>query len=287
MDMVDEALTTIDATSPTWNRGRFANHGPMVVETLGRWGHDTDVPGWVEPLLPFWGTAPPRQAPIGDDWRAALGAVDRYSDWRDFFVTELARDAWHDVTDRWVGRLMAGYVGHLFHGVIRTAHAVRGLQAHDTPARQQELADALAYWASAYEELPGEPPPLLEPLALLHQATVTYLQHGAGFPILFVHGITGAGAIDRLAPVLNDEHRDALTRSAAQACAWVAAQGEGIAIAEPAAIMPPDQLIDAAIRAGGEHAIKLADMCLGAYNATSDDIYLVAASDGITRFENE
>jgi len=287
MDAVDDALTVLDGTSPTWNRGQFSNHGPMVVETLGRWNHEADVKPWWEPLLPFWGTAPPRRAPIERDWRAALGARDRYSDWRDFFTTQLAAEPWTDVTDRWVALLAPGYVGHLFHGVIRTAHAVHGLRTRNTPARVQELAVALAYWASAYEELPGDASSAPAPSKLQHDATVTYLEHGVGFPILFVHGITGAGAIQRLAPALRDEHVDALVRNAAQACAWVASQGEGDGIPEPVTIVPPEHLADAAIRAGGEHAIKLADTCLDAFAATGDDIYLVAATDGLERFEHE
>jgi hypothetical protein len=287
VDAVDEALTILDGTSPTWNGGRFSNHGPMVVETLGRWGHEPDVKAWFGPLLPVWGTAPPRCAPIERDWSGALGVRERYSDWRDFFGAELVTDEWTSVVDRWVGHLAPGYVGHLFHGVIRTAHAVQGLRDHDTPARRQELADALAYWASVYEELPGDIPAAPVTSKLLHDAAATYLQHGMAFPILFMHGITGAGALDRLTPVLSDGRVDQLGRHAAHACAWVAGQGHGDAIPEPPVITPPEQLAAAAIRVGGEHAIKLADACLDAYGATDDELYLVAASDGLVRFEND
>jgi hypothetical protein len=39
--------------------------------------------------------------------------------------------------------------------VIRTAHAARALGRRETGERRAELARGLAYWASAYQELPG------------------------------------------------------------------------------------------------------------------------------------
>jgi hypothetical protein len=54
---------------------------------------------------------------------------------------------------------LPGAIGAATHGLIRTGHAVRGLSVADTPPRRVELAIALAFWASSYQELPG--PPLL------------------------------------------------------------------------------------------------------------------------------
>ncbi len=59
----------------------------------------------------------------------------------------------------WAPRLLPGAIGAATHGLIRTGHAVRALAAADTPPRRLELATALAFWASSYQELPG--PPLL------------------------------------------------------------------------------------------------------------------------------
>ena len=44
-------------------------------------------------------------------------------------------------------------------GSSAPAHALRGLGGADTPPRRLELASALAFWGSSYQELPG--PPLL------------------------------------------------------------------------------------------------------------------------------
>ena len=59
----------------------------------------------------------------------------------------------------WAPRLLPGSVGAATHGLIRTGHALRGLGEADTPPRRLEVANALAFWASSYQELPG--PPLL------------------------------------------------------------------------------------------------------------------------------
>ncbi len=59
----------------------------------------------------------------------------------------------------WAPRLLPGSVGAATHGLIRTAHGLRALDAVDTPPRRLEVANGLAFWASQYRELPG--PPLL------------------------------------------------------------------------------------------------------------------------------
>jgi hypothetical protein len=42
---------------------------------------------------------------------------------------------------------------------LRTAHAVRAVQANETPERLGELARGLAYWAARYQEVPGPSTP--------------------------------------------------------------------------------------------------------------------------------
>jgi hypothetical protein len=78
----------------------------------------------------------------------------RWADWKEFFSSELTEKPWKEVLDTWVGRLAPGMSGAATHGVIRTAHAVRGLAERESTFRSGELARALAYWASSYEELP-------------------------------------------------------------------------------------------------------------------------------------
>jgi len=59
------------------------------------------------------------------------------------------------VVATWVPRLMPALRTALFHGAIRTAHAVRAIDTTDTPPRRGELARALGYWAARYRE--GQP----------------------------------------------------------------------------------------------------------------------------------
>ena len=51
-------------------------------------------------------------------------------------------------SSEWVPRLSPGVIAAAFHGVIRTGHAVRSLDAVETPARRRELAEGLGYWAA-------------------------------------------------------------------------------------------------------------------------------------------
>ncbi|QYG94071.1 questin oxidase family protein [Iamia sp. SCSIO 61187] len=143
----------------------MAVHGPMGAEALSGLGHDDLVVAWVEAYRqrhrPH--SAPPRVARLDadapDTWRAALGDRSRLGDWRDLFDAELAEAPWSEVVATWVPRLVDGYGGFLTHGLLRTAHAVRileALPAVDPPrVALHELAMGLAFWAGTYQPLPG------------------------------------------------------------------------------------------------------------------------------------
>jgi hypothetical protein len=75
-------------------------------------------------------------------------------DWIAFFNRKLEGQPWPAVVGEWVPRLSPGIIAAAFHGVIRTAHAVRSLEAMETPARRRELAEGLGYWAATYTVLP-------------------------------------------------------------------------------------------------------------------------------------
>jgi hypothetical protein len=289
MDAVDAALDELHHTSPVYNRGRFANHSPMVVETLGHLGHADDVPSWWSARRDWYGPPPPRRSAIGGEWQQALGDLTRYADWQDHFARELRHEPWSDVVRRWAARLAPGFRGHLFHGVIRVAHAVRGLTAADTASRRTELADALAYWASVYEPVgDGEAVPFADPAsgahAVVRRSTVRYLIDGHRYPILFLHGVTGAAAAARLVPHLDEATGGLLVRWADQGVRWVESNGTDQSAWEGDDAMPPDEIVVKAVANGDEHAIKLADACLEAYAADPDPLFLSAAADGIARF---
>jgi len=137
-------------------RGGLSNHGPMVAEALAALGRDRAIAGWVEAYRKRLEPAPPRQTRIDPQhWRECLGDRNRHADWAEFFAEELREAAWREVLGIWVPRLAPGLIGAAAHGLLRTGHAARALQALETPPRFAELAQGLAYWAAVYQEVPA------------------------------------------------------------------------------------------------------------------------------------
>jgi hypothetical protein len=138
----------------------------MGAEVLAVLGHGDAIPRWVDAYraaLPHH-DRPSRRFDLDpadeSSRRPALGAIDRVGDWEYLFHRELAEAPWRDVLARWWPRLLPGLLSRLTHGLIRTAHAVRGVAAADgTPGPRQltELARGLAYWAARFTPLPGTP----------------------------------------------------------------------------------------------------------------------------------
>ena len=154
--LFDTALESIKDAGPDLRNG-LTNHAPMAIEALCALGREDSVMPWLEHyragMLPW----PSAQQPIDPhNWRAALGRIERVSDWRAFFVNELNTAPWRAVLNRWVERLAPAICASATHGVIRVAHAVRALSLDETPMRVAELAAGLGYWAACYQELPTD-----------------------------------------------------------------------------------------------------------------------------------
>jgi Questin oxidase-like len=160
-DPLTEALHEFSTTGPEYSSYGLSNHGPMVVEVLDQLGQADAIEGWVANYRPRLEPAPPpAQKPLGEgEWPDALGQSGQYPEWLMLFETEMADRPVAAVVAEWVPRLLPGAVAAATHGLIRTAHGLRGLHRADTAARRLEVATGLAYWASHYQELPG--PPLL------------------------------------------------------------------------------------------------------------------------------
>ncbi|MFG3497228.1 hypothetical protein [Streptomyces sp. NPDC047928] len=165
-DALNDALERMEDLG--YERGQgvdLANHGPMGAEALALLGQEDQVADWVRRYRRAMEHHEPPAARFALDaadassWRPALGAFHRAGDWENLFVRELAEAHWRDVLVRWWPRLLPGLFAGLTHGLIRTAHAVRGLYAVEKPTRLQldELARGLAYWAARWTELPGVP----------------------------------------------------------------------------------------------------------------------------------
>ncbi|MFF6961401.1 hypothetical protein [Streptomyces sp. NPDC008317] len=141
----------------------FALHAPMGAEALAALGHGDQVPDWVEWYAGHRGLGAPPDlfAPIDaadpDSWRAALGEARRLADWATLFRREIDGAGWRETLVKWWPRLTPGMFAGLTHGVIRTAHAVRGITAVGAPSTVQlhELANGLAFWAALYQPPDG------------------------------------------------------------------------------------------------------------------------------------
>ena len=188
-DVLGEGLTRLAATGPEF-RGGLSNHGPMAAEALVRLGRADAVEHWLDGYLPRLDPAPRPSDRITDEtWPQALGKYNRVADWTAYLRDQLKDDPWRDVLARWWPRLLPGVAAAATHGVIRTAHAARSLAVIETTTaeisagisaqttagtsfapvagtaspgaagpRLDELANALAYWAASYVELPGAAP---------------------------------------------------------------------------------------------------------------------------------
>jgi hypothetical protein len=155
---LDEAYERLHATGPEFE-GYLSNHGPMASEALVQMGLARQVHRWLDGYTdrleprPRGGTRirPP-------DVADALGDGRRLGDWLDYFENEVTERAWREVLIEWWPRLLPGSLASATHALIRTGHAIRALQAAETPPRVAELGQALGYWAARYQPVPGVAP---------------------------------------------------------------------------------------------------------------------------------
>jgi Questin oxidase-like len=192
-EALDDALTVFAATAPRYGPLGLANHGPMAAEALAHLGRHDAIAAWVERYRRRLDDAPaPADRPLTEeDWPAALGRSDRFPEWLALFEREVADRPVAAVVGEWAPRLLPGSVGAATHGLIRTAHGVRALEAADTPPRRLEVAIGLAFWASTYQELPG--PPLLIGHEGVHEALadLPYLPEEAPRQVLISDMVAG------------------------------------------------------------------------------------------------
>ena len=211
--MLDDALELLAADGPGLRNGN-TTHAPMVAEALCALGRPEAVIPWLERYRAGALRRPPRLEPIDRvHWRSALAQEKRFSDWSAFFADELAEAPWREVLDRWVARLAPGFCAAATHGVIRVGHAARALGERESPRRVTELADALASWASTYQELPTARGVAIHPaaapsVAIARVAVVPREQRR--FTGTIVSSLEGLSAFPDFAPVIGmlDAERD-------------------------------------------------------------------------------
>ena len=149
----DQAMTTIHrrfANAEAELANGFAEHATMGAEAMLALGLDpAGVLAWADRHDPV---------PVADG--SPLDVA------RDAIAHELADGDWASVLRRHVAPLAGRLDAHLFHGLIRTAHATRALQYHDDPDARIELAAGLAAWTVwAGDEREVAHPTAADPLA--------------------------------------------------------------------------------------------------------------------------
>jgi hypothetical protein len=292
-----------------------------ALSTLGR--HDAIVP-WVEGYKRIYDhpKAPEPKQPINaaeeSEWRAALGDPDRTTDWYLFFRETLTADSWKDVLTTWVPRLIAGYGGHLTHGLVRTAHAVRALPPDEKPNALEldELARGLGYWAASYHIIGGGRksssletlvPDLAEEIAkfaaspdadvaisrhteIFSQILCSQIETQAIFVVQIVHCITAATATRNLLPYFSAEF-------GMTACGHIHEVSTAILarvvrnpikvrkVDDKAILMSAEALVDAAVRHQDAHVIKLTETCLREDGIRPSPAYRAAAEALLKKFQ--
>ena len=275
---LDEAFERMAAASFELPNG-FVNHGAMACEALAVLDCTGDIDSWARRFALAGGASVEPVAPAGFEWQQALGDYKRLPEWIGYFARTVDDSGWPAVVQTWVPRLMPALRTALFHGAIRTAHAVRAIDAADTLPRRGELARALGYWAARYR--PGQPSSAEEAVDDVRLAVVGAAAGGARRylarpSILNLHGVTGAMAVEILA-----SHIPATAAAAAlaQVHAEHAVLYAGTEPAdEPGPVSPRGgELALAAVRSLDPHQVKLVEACRRGLAATGDPVFAAAA----------
>jgi hypothetical protein len=275
---LDEAFERMAAASFELPNG-FVNHGAMACEALAMLECTSDIDSWARRFARAGGASVDPVVPAGFEWRQALGDYRRLPEWIGYFAQAIDEDGWPAVVAAWVPRLMPALRTALFHGAIRTAHAVRAIAAVDTPPRRGELARALGYWAARYRE--GQPASPLPPAGDLRLALVRAAADGArrylARPDIFhLHGVTGAMAVEILAlRIPATDGAAALAQVRAEHAALYAATAP---VTQPRPVRPPgSELAAAAVTSLDPHQVKLVEACQRGHAATGDPAFAAAA----------
>lgn len=115
-----------------------------------------------------------------------------------------------------------------------------------------------------------------------------YLANANTGAVAFVHSVTAPSALRMLAPHLSTRTARLTMRYAWQACAALyATYGRSdvgtLALSEELAPFDAEDLIDQAVAARDEHAIKFTEACLREYRLVPDPAFIAAAKDAVAR----
>jgi len=275
---LDEAFERMAAASFELPNG-FVNHGAMACEALAMLDCTDDIDSWARRFAGAGGASVDPVAPAGFEWRQALGDYRRLPEWIGYFTQKIDEDGWPAVVAAWVPRLMPALRTALFHGAIRTAHAVRAIDAVDTPPRRGELARALGYWAARYREgQPAGPLPAADDvrMAVVRAAAGGARRYLARPDIVRLRGVTGAMAVEILAAHIPAADGAAALASVHAEHAALYAGIEPVTQPRPGGPRGSD-LTGAAVRSLDPHQVKLVEACRRGHAATGDPAFAAAA----------
>jgi hypothetical protein len=280
LSVLDDALERVSALefAPPI---RFVSHAPMACEALSALGFDEVIEDWVERFEDSLVEAPSAAAPMwrgSFDWQALFGDSRLLPEWLGYFDAAISDEGWPAVVETWVPRLMPGLAGALFHGVIRTSHAVRAVDGADTRARRAELARALANWATWFR--PGEAMVATDRRTdpderALHAAAFGARCYVTRPTIVDLHGVTGAMAVDLLTHHIAPADADAAVRQLA-AEHQVLYRGVDPKSAERVGGWD-DGLSEVAASSGDPHVVKLVEACRRGFERTGDAGFVEAS----------
>ena len=166
-------LLTAGAAHAPEDADGLSNHLPMALAALHHLGASPErLAAFAQGCAPRLQAAPPAQPwPPGDPWPDRLGHPEAWSGYRALFSEWIAQEGASEMLGQVLPQLMPGVGAAGFHGLIRTASAVR-------VGHLGELADGLAYWASRHLRLGALHNPLAgtarapaaeDPVALLRE----------------------------------------------------------------------------------------------------------------------
>ena len=260
----------------------FVNHGPMACEALAALGCEDQIDRWARWFTEMVGEGARPAEPRGvggSAWKDALGDDRLLPEWVGYFERALADDGWARTVEIWVPRLVPGLATVLFHGAIRTAHAVRAIDAVETPARRAELARALGYWAARFQ--PGRPPAEMAPDEAVDRAVTRAAANGAlhyvAHPSIFnLHGVTGAMAVELLVGHIASEARVAALAQVRAEHAALYTGAAPVVTPDPTAEWD-ESLALAAVASRDAHQVKLVEACRRGFNLIDDPSFIAAA----------
>jgi hypothetical protein len=277
-EVLDEAFESLASSGFELPNG-FVNHGPMACEALAALDCDIEIPDWARRFGRKGADAVDPIVPRQFDWESAFGDIRQLPDWVGFFAQAIGDEGWTPVVETWVPRLMPALVVALFHGAIRAAHAVRAVAASDTEARRDELARALGYWAARFA--PGEsssPASVSEDigLAVAREAAVGARYYLASPDIFMLHGVTGAMAVELLAPHIPQTAGEAALAQLQAEHAAMYARSHPVVEVSVAGVSDTD-LAHAAADGRDPHEVKLVEACRRGFALTGDAGFAAAA----------